>query len=129
MSLLRWVAAWAITRPAAASKKRPRLKPGARTASRPAIAAAVSVIGWTQARVRTSQRETKSFAPAGALHVETAARQAIGGLMTLPARASTKLSLGAFRRPAPDTWRRRVRLRDLVYPGSRELVHEHFVSR
>src|SRR5262249_59648346 len=95
MSLLRWVAAWAITRPAAASKKRPRLKPGARTASRPAIAAAVSVIGWTQARVRTNHRERKSFAPAGALHVETAARQAIGGVMTFPARGPPQPRLGA----------------------------------
>src|SRR5215813_9784162 len=73
-------------------------------------------MGWTHARVRTSQRETKSFAPAGALHVETAARQAIGGLMTLPARASTKLSLGTFRRTAPDRWSRWVRLRDLAHP-------------
>lgn len=48
--------------------------------------------------------------------METAARQAIGELMTLPARASTKLSLGTFRRTAPDRWSRWVRLRDLVHP-------------
>src|SRR5215469_13641673 len=114
MSLSRLFAAWAITRPTAASKKRPRLKPFARTASRPAIAAAVSVIGWTQARVRTNHRETKSFAPAGALQVDTAARQAIGGPRTLPACASTEPSLGAA-----EEWRRKLRpvARMCMVPG------------
>src|SRR5262249_61052953 len=101
MSLIRLFAAWAITRPTAASKKRPRLKPGARTASRPAIAAAVSVIGWTQARGRTNHRETKSFAPAGALQVGTAARQAIGGPGALPGCAAPRPRPGARRGQAP----------------------------
>src|SRR5260221_4587979 len=60
MSFTRLLPAWASTIPTAASRKSQTLKPGARTARSPAIAAEVSVIGWTHARVRTSQRLTRS---------------------------------------------------------------------
>ena len=55
--------------PTAARAKSQGLKPGARTASRPATAAAVKVIGWEQARVRTSQRLTGSILPGAGLQV------------------------------------------------------------
>src|SRR5215472_17437298 len=88
MSLIRLLAPCATTRPAAARRNSARSKPGALTASSPAIAAEVSVIGCTHARVSTSQRVTKSCAPVGALHVESTVRQAARGLLTRPARAS-----------------------------------------
>jgi hypothetical protein len=54
------LAAWARTMPSAASAKYPKWNVGAGAARRPAIAAAVRVIGWTQAREINSQRPTPS---------------------------------------------------------------------
>src|SRR4030081_3380576 len=104
MSLTRLLAAWASTRPSAARPNNSGLKPGARTASRPAIAAEVSVIGWTHARVRTSQRLTMSEAPGGALQVDITTRHASSGLLTraVSAVAIGSQSVGLARDVRPD---------------------------
>src|SRR5579859_1205762 len=108
MSLTRLLAAWAMISPAAARAKSSGLKPAARTASSPAMAAEVSVIGCTQARVRTSQRLTWSVAPAGALQVDITTRQASRGLfvravssVAMP-RSLCRFAFDATTAPGPD---------------------------
>src|SRR5882762_8635756 len=70
------LATWASTRPTAASANKPhRTCPSWNAASSPAMAAAVIVIGSTDARVITSQRDKASTRPAGGLLVRNAYRQ------------------------------------------------------
>ncbi len=74
---MRLLAQWARISPANASKSRPVLNPGRRTASSVATAPATSVMGSTAARVRTSQRDTGSRArPLGGLVVRNTSTQA-----------------------------------------------------
>src|SRR5438105_5944978 len=91
MSLTRLLAAWAKTIPSAASANITTENPGTRTAGSPAMAAEVSVIGWTHARVRTSHRVTTSEAPAGALQVDITTRHASSGRF---GRAVSKVAIG-----------------------------------
>ena len=57
---MRLLDTWASRIPTRASVNKPGLNPSARTASRPATAPAVSVIGSTAARVSTSHLDTTS---------------------------------------------------------------------
>jgi hypothetical protein len=58
--------------PTAATQKSQGLKAASCTASNPATAAAVIVIGCAHARVMTSQRVPQSVGPGGGLQVESA---------------------------------------------------------
>src|SRR6266536_6279287 len=67
---------WASTKPAAASaNNHQRTCSSANAARRPAIAAAVIVMGSTDARVSTNHRDTGSMCPGGGLLVRSTWRQ------------------------------------------------------
>src|SRR5256886_4065 len=72
---MRLLAVWARRMPASARKNKPGRNQARFTASRPATAPAVRVMGRTDARVSTSHFETGSRRPAGGLDVRSTSRQ------------------------------------------------------
>src|SRR5436190_11843538 len=72
---MRLFAMWASRIPTDARTNSPQSKPRSLTPRSPAMSAAVSVMGRTAARVRTSQRDTGSTWPSGGFVVARTVRQ------------------------------------------------------